>query len=329
MRLPLRRPDIDMLLHWRIAAIVFWLFVLPGFSQDLGKELSLPDYIAELDRLAAAVDNYHKNPAIIQELKQRMPHRWTVQAGNRIYHVNCEWLTAGLAELLEIKSDESSRSIRDQIARLKADAQAMLKPSLDPSSNRKALGEILARREFQSVRSPTWWDRWMQNIAAFVGRMLSKLFRNTRFPVISDKVIYALLIIAALVLAVWIFRTVWRYTKLETIALQNAVPVSAKPWTAWMADAHAAAAKQCWRDAVHLSYWAGISFLESRGFWQPDAARTPREYLRLLPSSSGHRDSLSALTRKSEAIWYGNMEAGPESFFESLRHLESLGCQSN
>ena len=94
----------------------------------------------------------------------------------------------------------------------------------------------------------------------------------------------------------------------------------------WMMEAKAAAAAGSWRDAIHLSYWAGISFLEGRGVWHPDRARTPREYLRLLPSSAEYHKPLAALTRQFEMIWYGGTAAGPDSFSEALKHLESLGC---
>ena len=58
-----------------------------------------------------------------------------------------------------------------------------------------------------------------------------------------------------------------------------------------------------WRDAIHLAYWAGISFLERQGFWKPDRARTPREYLRLSLRSE-YRETLRALTQIFELAWY-------------------------
>ena len=79
--------------------------------------------------------------------------------------------------------------------------------------------------------------------------------------------------------------------------------------------------------AVNLAYWGGISFLEESGMWRPDQARTPREYLRLLPADSQHRATLSTLTRQLEVTWYGNQQASPDTFSETLIHLEELGCR--
>jgi hypothetical protein len=113
---------------------------------------------------------------------------------------------------------------------------------------------------------------------------------------------------------------------METV-VPAALPVSAKQWRVWLKEAHTAAAQGLWREAVHLAYWAGISFLEESGMWRPDKARTPREYLRLLPSGSEHSSTLNTLTRQLEVTWYGTQAAGPETFSETLTNLEKLGCQ--
>jgi len=94
-----------------------------------------------------------------------------------------------------------------------------------------------------------------------------------------------------------------------------------------MEEARAAAEGNLWRDSVRLSYRAGISFLEARGAWSPNCARTPREYLRLLSASSEYHGPLSSLTRRFETIWYGGAEAGPDSYAEVLAHLGGLGCR--
>jgi hypothetical protein len=116
-----------------------------------------------------------------------------------------------------------------------------------------------------------------------------------------------------------------RGSELEGVELAN-LPVSAKEWVVWLAEARAAAAKGEWRDAIHLAYWAGISFLERQGMWKPDKARTPREYLRLLGTNE-YRETLNALTRIFELAWYANRGASERSFSETLQELEKLGCR--
>jgi hypothetical protein len=138
--------------------------------------------------------------------------------------------------------------------------------------------------------------------------------------------VWSLVGVAVLALAWFVYREMKRNARLETI-MPEVLPVSAKQWRVWLEEAQAAAAKGLWRDAVHLAYWGGISFLEESGMWRPDQARTPREYLRLLPADSHHREALSTLTRQLEVTWYGNQPAGSETFADTLTHLEEMGCR--
>jgi uncharacterized protein DUF4129 len=125
----------------------------------------------------------------------------------------------------------------------------------------------------------------------------------------------------------WMYRTIRSSAAHETI-LAGPLPVSAKEWTVWLAEARAAANRGDWRDAIHLAYWCSISYLEARGVWRPDRARTPREYLRLMPPSSADRPALAALTQGFELVWYGMQDADADAFAQALAQLKKLGCPS-
>lgn len=318
-----------MLQHGKITVLLFLVSVLPGFSQDNGKKVSLPGYITELNRLAGIASQCSKNPQAIQEILRILPPSWVVKTGARNYTVSTEQLKAAISVSKNANSVQACKTFNDRIAVLKTDAQALQQPPLNFSQNRKILAEILARREFRDIHGPTMWDQWKMKVRAFILKLLAGILMSSAFANIKDSIIWIVMGVAAIVLFVWIFKILKRSVRLETIALQNSVPVSAKSWMIRMAEAQTAAAEERWRDAVHLAYWAGISFLESNGLWKPDRARTPREYLKLLSASHESWHPLAALTRKFEIIWYGYAEAGPESYFESLKHLESMGCRSN
>ena len=134
--------------------------------------------------------------------------------------------------------------------------------------------------------------------------------------------------LALLAVAYWMYRTIRNNAGVEAI-VPLSLSVSSKGWKLWMKEARMAAESGNWRDAIHLGYWCGISFLEAQELWRPDTARTPREYLRLLPSASEHRQTLGTLTRTFELVWYGTQEADANAFSETLTQLEKLGCQSN
>jgi len=316
-----------MLLRLFIAAIFFSAALCPVFSQDTQRDVSLPEYLAELDRVSAAAGNDSRSSQAISEVVQNLPDRWRIRNGNKTYTVQGEWLKSSLLEIQKNNSPEAAQTLQSRIASLRADARELSAKRRNFSSDRQALNRILARREFRKIHSPTFWDRLKQKIQDFLFRLLNRIFGSSAFPEISRIIIWLLVGIAIIVFAVWIYRTLRRAAGMESLRLAENMPVSALSWTEWLARAQAAAAAGNWRDAVHLAYWGGISFLESSGLWTPDRARTPREYLRMLPAASGHREPLFALTRKFEAVWYGRAAAGPESFAESLRDLERMGCR--
>jgi hypothetical protein len=184
----------------------------------------------------------------------------------------------------------------------------------------------LADPEFNAIRGSSWFDRLKQRIANWLLSLLTRVFSSSAIPTISNVAVYGLIGIAVLALAYWILRTLHDNAGVETL-LPGTMAVSSKEWGIWMAEARAAADAGNWRDAVHLAYWSGISYLETQGWWPPDRARTPREYLRLLPSSSQHSPALRELTRNFEIVWYGTQPADAEAFSQTVAQLEKLGCQ--
>ena len=209
---------------------------------------------------------------------------------------------------------------------MKANAADFQIEPADTKVAHQKLNAILAQSEFQQVHGATWWDRLKYRLGMWIYRTLSKMFGSSSAPTVGRFFVWSLVGIAVLALAYFIFRTIRQNARLESI-MPDVLPVSAKQWRLWLNEAREAAAKGLWRDAVHLAYWGGISFLEESGMWRPDQARTPREYLRLLPADSQHRATLKDLTRRLEVTWYGNEIAGPETFSETVANLEELGCR--
>ena len=103
-------------------------------------------------------------------------------------------------------------------------------------------------------------------------------------------------------------------------------PVPPTPSVTSTPQARSAAEQGAWREAVRLTYWCGIAWLETRGTWRPDPSRTPREYLRLLPAAHEHTAALRTLTNLAEHVWYGGAPAGAAQFDDAVARLKDLGC---
>lgn len=312
-------------------AIIFLLLLLLGgstFAICQDSPLSISDYEAQLDHLSNLAANVTTDPRACLDAARQLPPQWVVSGGDQTFHIDSTYIRAELEGAGQKPDGDAASKLSTRLATLKAEAEAFEQVPQDTSSSHAKLNSILARREFKEVHAPhtTWMDRFKEWLWNLVIKILEKLFGISSIPTIGRIAVLSIVGIAVLVLAYWIYKILKRNAGIESF-MPEVVPVSAKQWSKWMAEAQAAAAAGNWREAIHLSYWAGISFLEERGMWRPDKARTPREYLRLLAPSSEYRAALSTLTREFEVIWYGYKEAGPESYSETLAHLENLGCR--
>lgn len=310
----------------RIASIVILLASSAGaWGTDAARTFSAHEYSAEIDRLSTFGDALQNDPHAADQAITELRGNWKVPANGHDFFIDTGWL---IDRFRKATSDERARSeLKARLNDLAQQAAAFEQPEQDSKAARARLEQVLARSEFHQVHGPTWWDRLKFRILEWIVRLLSRFFGSSSAPTAGRILVWTLVALAVLALAYFVYRTIRQNARQES-AIPNIAPISAKGWRTWMTEAQAAAAKGLWRDAVHLAYWAGISFLEERSAWRPDKARTPREYLRLLSAESEHRPTLSALTQKLEVTWYGNIPAGPETFSETITLLERLGCQA-
>ncbi len=294
---------------------------------DAGAGASIPaDYRARLDQFASAARQLDSSGKPTPEVLQKLRQDWQVHTDQGDFNISSEGLQRDIRRYEKEKSADHAAAILNRIESLRRELDGFEKPPVDVSSSRADLDAILARSEFSDVHGPTWWDQLRQRILRFIFHILGRVIRATAIPVLSKYFVYALVALAVLALAYFAYRSIWARDRFEQVVPAD-LPVSAKEWALWLREAREAASRNAWRDAIHLAYWAGISFLESRGAWKPDRARTPREYLRLLSSLSEHRDTLTALTRTFELTWYAKRDANEATFSQTLADLEKLGCR--
>ncbi len=297
-----------------------------SYAQSSTDTLTAAEYRAELDRLSAATQQLDSSSGSTPQPLRDLPQSWHVHTDQGEFDISTEGLKRDVRRYDKENTAANATAIRTRLESLRADLDGFERPTTDFSRNRGELKSILSRPEFQAVRSPTWLDRLKQRLLLSTLHLLERIFRTLAIPEISKYFIYGLMGFAVLALAHLAYRNIWRRDSVQSVIPQD-LPVSAKEWALWLAEARAAAAKGEWRDAIHLAYWAGISFLERQGHWKPDRARTPREYLRLLSSASVHRDTLTGLTRIFELTWYAKRGADEKTFSQTLEALEKLGCQ--
>jgi Domain of unknown function (DUF4129) len=317
----------------RRGLLILWSILLcaPAFAEQPPVRppgtLTVSEYVAKLVTLISAVKELAR-PEEVPKLLNDIPSAWRIEATERTFEVSAEWLRQDLSDWQKKPSPELQEQMVSRLELLHSETISFQTSPADTSQKRELLNGILAGQEFRNIHGPTWLDRFEQKLLEMLIRLLGRVFQSSAIPTIGNAVVYGLMAAALLAVAYWMYRTIKMNAGVEAIA-PISVAVSSKGWKIWMKEARIAADGGNWRDAIHFGYWCGISFLEAQGMWRPDTARTPREYLRLLSSSSEHREALGTLTRTFELVWYGRQEADANAFAETLAQLEKLGCQFN
>lgn len=324
MRLP-ERPFKLKMRFVRLAVFALLAFAGAAWAKQ-SASISVAAYIQSLDDLITATGELADHPEQIDRVVATIPNVWRLESGGQTFEIPTEALRKALLAEKDHPGSGDLKRIREHLELLRSEAVAFIGQPADTAAARTRLEEILSRADFNRVHGQTWQDRLRQWILEFLAWLFGSAFRSSTIPTIGAILVYALVAAAFVALVVWGYRAI-RGAATHEEALARPQPVSAKEWSVWLAEARAEAERGNWANAIHLAYWAGISLLESQGAWRPDQARTPREYLRLLPSSSEHGPTLTALTRGFEVVWYGGQAADASSFAETMAHLERLGCR--
>lgn len=309
----------------------FTLCIFLSCAAVASSSVSLGEYRQQIGQLAQKISSLSDHPEQAAATEAALPATVSVATGSGEVTVNYQPLKDDLAAFSKAdvkKRPELLKQIQGYMQTLQQEADAYGKAQADlPAAEQKAK-EILARHEFRKVHGPGAREALLARIYRWIWHMLGKIHGPGRgtFSVIQV-LVWVFIGAVVLLLIVWTARRL-RHPE-ESPEQREIIPFapSARSWRRWLAEAREAAAQQDWRNAIHLAYWAGISFLESGGAWKPNRARTPREYLRLLSSRNPNHPALSALTRKFELVWYGHRAAAEADFQETLGQLERMGCR--
>jgi Domain of unknown function (DUF4129) len=294
------------------------------------KVYDVTSFAAELQSLDAELQ---KKPSSIsiKNFRDGLPASWNVSTPEHSYSIS----TKPLRDQLNGNSADNAHTWLEHLltevqSRQSAEGQPLAAAHVH-------LNKILAGRGFEAVRAPTYLELLRERAAAWLQRMLLKLFSGLSRHPIGAKVLFWVVLIAGVgFVALWIFRYVSGRDSINFFQ-PGSTTVTARTWQEWIHAAREAAARGDFREAVHSAYWAGISRLEETGTLPRDRTKTPREYLHLIDTraqrtevdshaADDYKKPLAALTSRLERIWYANRMARLEDFDDTLRQLEALGC---
>ena len=183
--------------------------------------------------------------------------------------------------------------------------------------------QVLSGRDFRGLEQTTVRDSVLEKVGDWLNHLIERATRLQSRSAWIGRAIVIGFIAAVCVGLVWALIQLerkWRVRLVPEAQRPAADAASARDWQLWLEDARRAAAARQWREAIHFVYWAAISRLESRRMWPADRARTPREYLALVPGEDPRRDHLSRLTGSFERTWYGG-RAAAESDYQAAEQI--------
>ncbi|MFZ0479175.1 MAG: DUF4129 domain-containing protein [Terriglobales bacterium] len=312
------------------AATLLAILGFAGFAAGGETPLSLAEYKSRLEQYSAQIHKVAQHPEYAVDFHRDVPSAFQVQTQSGVFTVSMEFLHKGLETFL--KSAPSSKPtilsrLDGRINAMGAEAGSFEQARGGDPVTRERLTRILSAREFGRVRGPTELELLEQRIRDWINKKLDKLFPSAPdLDQLGQIFVWIVIAIVSSILAVWLYRQS-RERMLDTPKEITPFVPSAKSWRTWLAEAREKANSSEWRDAIHLGFWAAVSRMESDGVWPPDKARTPREYLRAIPSSSENKPSFAAVTKTFEAAWYGGRPASADDFERFLSELEKLGCR--
>jgi hypothetical protein len=311
------------------------LFPDPAFSQSPNppapsRELTLRDYISELDRCSQALKDTAKDTTTLHGFRASLPAEWIVKSDDERYSVSTEWLSTGLAEFEGNPRASASLLLpaEKRIAALRNAARELetASPLRDLRQVRGRLDKILSAREFAGLRGPSWWDVFQARVREWLFKQFEKLFGHLgRARVAGNVIAWGLILTAAILLAVWAVRLSKRGGRNPNMDLRGARPTG-QDWHYWMREAAAAAKHNDYRAAIHAAYWAAVSRMEEVNLLPEDRSRTPRESLRLIQRESSQYAPLKQLTLRFELVWYGYRFATTAEWNDTVQQLEKIGC---
>jgi len=317
----------------RAVGLQYWsaaLLLLSGIRVASGQSaVTIAQYIERIQSYQNQVSDLTSHPGNALGLRDSLPDSLTVQTSGGDIACDLTFLRDALNRFLTAKKEAKPNILANASTRLKAmraEAQLYEQPGRSDDATRKRLDEIMSAREFERLRGPNALELFKQRIQAWIFKQLRKL--SPKLPDIEDAgqyFVWGMITLTAAIAGIWLYRVSRQNLGTGQREILPFLP-SSRSWREWLAEARARAARSEWRDAIHFGFWAAVSRLESEGVWPPDKTRTPREYLKAIPSFHLANETFALLTRKFEASWYGGRPTTQADFAQFAANLEKLGC---
>jgi hypothetical protein len=295
---------------------------------------TLDEYKAHLVALRGLVAECRGNAAACDPARVGNDDRVAAGTSDAGFDVRWSWLWDVILKAKDAKLADRDTLLRDADARLidqsreagiDAGPPVPATPPTDFKHARTDADGILARSEFRHVTGNSFWDLLMAKFFSWLSRFFGGVSTlGQRAPWLGPVIMYGFLLLALSGLVVWVLRVLDRQRLVVRVESSSAIAAWQDASRNWAKLAEVSAEAGDWREAVHCLYWASVTELEGRRVWRQNNARTPREYLRLVPPDAPQHKPLRVLTQLLERVWYGLAPAGRSDYDAALAVYQEL-----
>lgn len=287
---------------------------------------SVPEYRALLQHVTHA----SQTPALdVDELIAQVPVECKLEVGGKQFQFSTIHIHAQLFAIKTAEGEGRTAKIHGLQEGLTRQVKALdgYTSHVDPTAQPK-LNQIFTRGEFKRVGKQNADAIIREKLFGLLIALFAFIAKNpTQAALFAEVFAWSVAGMVALLIIWKLYR--WATQEHLVRGPRKIMPFSpsSKTWQQWMKEARAALANGEFREAVHSSYWAAISSLESSGAWTPDKARTPREYLQLIAGSDPARTLLAEISQVFEVVWYGKRIPARAECEEFLAQVEQIACR--
>jgi hypothetical protein len=287
-------------------------------------DTTIDGFVTDLEQLRHDLDR--ATAAQAAGLAGRLPACWRVRADRQTMIAESDWLrrALGLPSATAAQWNDRRTALIRRLDAVIADARewGVASAATSPRLARAQLQSVLTQPEFTRANHVSWTSSLASRLRQWIDDRLRAL-TGRRLPLVWAGTLLAWTVgIGVLVLlCVWL----WRLRRGAALPLDLRLDAPRLTSSEWAALARTALARGDAREAVRCGYHAALYRLEEQGLWRVDPARTPREYLRLLPAADARRTIVDEMTRDFERAWYAHDTPDASRL---LAHLEGIGCHA-
>jgi hypothetical protein len=316
------------------------ILALPLFffeDRASGNTISFEEYRARLQQALESVRSGESamKPEEIARQKNLFPPGMKVETGEgEGMTLNREGLIRWVEEAG--KSTEGRQSLARHLESVirQVDRGRTIIPSTDQrwEQSRARLEDVYRLEEFRGLKGqePPLWPAPLVELLEKLGKWLGAAFKAIEGKMPGrwiGYVFYGLLVLAAGLLVFWVVRNFgpagWKWRSASMKAAPTAKTVE-MDYRLWRQKAMDKASEGGFREAVRFFFVSVLLEGHHHGWWTYNPESTNREHLARVRGPLGRRDAMKQLTALYEKVWYGQEEAGQESFRRCSEWLKQM-----